>query len=198
MKGDTLRLNNPVNYEQYKVMIVPGHKTINWSNLKKIKRFFDSGGKVIATGTLPSKSAEFGHDKDVVKTIQAMFPGANETASESGPGMAVFIKSPTADSLRDTLDSMLGVYDVEFEAGKELRYIHKIKDGMHRYFLANLGKTQISTWVELRGSLRPVLWNPHTGDISRPEYSREKRGATDVTRVKIELSPIKSIFIIAQ
>jgi hypothetical protein len=198
IEGDTLRLNNSINYERYKVMIVPGHKTIAWSNLKKIKAFYDSGGKVIATGTLPSKSAEFGHDDDVVKTIEAMFHSTNETASEPGPGMAVFLESPTATSLRDTLDSMLDVYDVQFEVGKELRYIHKVQDGMHRYFLANLGETPISTWVKLRGSLRPKLWDPYTGDISAPEYSHEKRGAVDVTRVKIELSPIRSIFIIAQ
>ncbi len=197
LEGDTLRLNNPVNYERYKVLIVPGHKTINWSNLKKIKAFYDNGGKVVATGTLPSKSAEFGHDEDVVNTIETMFSSKQDTASDNRPGMAVFLKNPTATSLRDTLDSMLGVYDVEFEIGKELRYIHKIKDGMHRYFLANLGKTPISTWVELRGSMRPALWNPHTGDVSTPEYSHEKNGATDVTRVEIELSPTKSIFIVA-
>jgi beta-galactosidase GanA len=67
VQGDTLRLNNPVNSETYKVMIVPGHKTIYWSNLKKVKAFYDNGGKVIATGTLPYKAAEFGHDEDVVK-----------------------------------------------------------------------------------------------------------------------------------
>jgi hypothetical protein len=92
---------------------------------------------------------------------------------------------------------MLGVYDVEFEVGKELRYIHKVQDGTHRYFLANLGETPISTWVELRGSLRSELWNPHTGDISAPAVSTEKRGATDVTRVKIELAPMRSTFIVA-
>jgi len=199
IQGDTLRLDNPVNYERYKVIIVPGHKTINWTNLKKIKDFYDNGGKVIATGTLPSKSAEFGHDEDVVQTIQAIFPVADPPAVSRNRqgGMAVFLQKPTANSLRDTLDSMLAVYDVEFEVGKELRYIHKIKDGIHRYFLANLGQTPVTTWVELRGSLRPALWNPHTGDISKPEYSHEKRGAVHVTRVKIELPPIKSIFIIA-
>jgi hypothetical protein len=198
VEGDTLKLNNRVNYERYKVMIVPGHKTIYWSNLKKIKAFYDNGGKVVATGTLPSKSAEFGHDADVVKTIEAMYHSKKDTAGDRAKGIAVFLESPTANNLRDTLDSMLDVYDVEFEVGKELRYIHKIKGGMHRYFLANLSKTPISTWVELRGSLRPEIWNPHTGHISTPAYSRERRGATDVTRVKIELSPIKSIFIIVR
>lgn len=72
--GDALELNNALNYEEYKVVVIPGHKTIRWSNLKKIKEFYDRGGKVIATGQLPSKSAEFGHDGDVAATIKAMFP----------------------------------------------------------------------------------------------------------------------------
>jgi putative alpha-1,2-mannosidase len=194
VQGSSLMLDNPINHETYQVMIMPGHQTINWSNLQKIKAFYDQGGKVIATGTLPFKSAEFGHDDDVVNTIEAMFP---RSKNEAG-GMAIFLKKPTADALRETLDRMLDVYDVEFEVGKELRYIHKVKDGKDIYFLANLGSTPISAWIELRGTLSPESWNPHTGDISRPAYSHEKRGVTDVTKVKIELSPITSLFIADQ
>ena len=72
--ADTLKLKTKVNHEDYKVVILPGHKTIRWSNLKTIKEFYDQGGKVIATGQLPDKSAEFGHDADVVATIHEMFP----------------------------------------------------------------------------------------------------------------------------
>ncbi|MEI6604514.1 MAG: glycosyl hydrolase [Verrucomicrobiota bacterium] len=78
VEGATLKLNNKVNYEDYKVVILPGHKTIRWSNLQKLKNYFDKGGKVIATGQLPSKSAEFGHDADVVATIRAMFPKVSQ------------------------------------------------------------------------------------------------------------------------
>jgi hypothetical protein len=74
VKDGHLALNNKINHEKYKVVILPGHQTIRWSNLKRIKEFHDSGGTVIATGQLPSKSAEFGHDADVVATIKAMFP----------------------------------------------------------------------------------------------------------------------------
>ena len=74
VEGNTLKLNNTRNYETFKVFILPAHKTISWSNLKKIKQFYDNGGKVIAIGTLPSQSAEFGHDSDVVATIGQMFP----------------------------------------------------------------------------------------------------------------------------
>ncbi len=335
VEGDTLRLSNPVNHEMYKVMIVPGHTAIYWSNLKKVKAFYDSGGKVIATGTLPRKSAEFGHDEDVVRTIEALFPGAREAAQERcrvtassfwpgyGPelvadgssetrwnaqdgtsgdqwlaidfgekrsfdrvaisevfdrvtsysiqyldggrwvdcaggttlgqktitfdrvtaskvrlyihkirsdsasiaefalalgekaligrqpdppigsrnkhgGMAVFLKRPTAKTLQETLDRMLAVYDVRFEASKALRYIHKIHDGRDIYFIANLGTAPISTWVELRGTLRPERWDPHTGEISKATYVHEKRRSTDITRVRVKLPTVRSMFIVAR
>ncbi len=76
--GDTLELANKINFEHYKVVIVPGHKTIRWSNLKKIQEFYRHGGKVIATGQLPDKSAEFGHDADVVAAIREMFPAVKQ------------------------------------------------------------------------------------------------------------------------
>jgi hypothetical protein len=189
-------LRNSINYEEYRVMIMPGHKTIYWSNLKKIKSFYDRGGKVIATGTLPSKSAEFGHDQDVVRTVAAMFPNAAETERNEQGGMAIFLNKPTAEALREALDNMLDVYDVEFEVNKELRYIHKVKDGKDVYFFANLSRAPISTWVEIRGRLSPESWNPHTGDVSKAEYSHERRGPVDVTKVKIELPQSTSLFII--
>jgi len=112
--------------------------------------------------------------------------------------IAAFLKKPNAQTLQDALDRMLEVYDVEFEAGNTLRYIHKIHDGRHIYFLANLGKTPVSTQVYLRGTLRPELWNPHTGEISQPKYLHEKKGTVDVTNVKISLLPATSMFIAGQ
>ena len=98
VEGNTLKLNNTRNFEAFKVLILPAHKTISWSNLKKIKQFYDNGGKVIAIGTLPSQSAEFGHDADVVATIGQMFPAVQNfsiTASSQWadpgyePGLAI-------------------------------------------------------------------------------------------------------------
>jgi hypothetical protein len=93
---------------------------------------------------------------------------------------------------------MADVYDVEFETGKPLRYIHKIKDGKHIYFLANLDQTPITTEVRLRDKLDLEFWNPHTGEISAPKYTHEKHGEVDVTNVRITLPPIPSMFIVGQ
>ena len=69
----TLSLPNRVHPGRFSVLVLPGHKTIHWSSLKRIREFYERGGSVIATGQLPSKSAEFGHDQDVVRTIKTLF-----------------------------------------------------------------------------------------------------------------------------
>jgi hypothetical protein len=204
IEGSAMKLENRVHFQTWQVMVVPGHQTIRWSNLRKIREFYDKGGKVIATGTLPHKSAEFGHDADVVKAVDAMF--AKVRGSDGKPvirrndngGMAVFLETPTADQLRETLDSMVDVPDVRFEAGSELRYIHKVHEGKHVYFFANPGDQSIDTEIQLRGKLTPEWWNPHTGGIAGSIHAHKQQGGgVDVTKLKVTLNPGGSIFAVA-
>jgi hypothetical protein len=106
VKDDTLKLNNKINFEDYKVVILPGQKTIRWSNLKKIKEYYDNGGKVIATGQLPDKSAEFGHDADVVATIKEMFPKVTQqilaTACSEWRATGAYEPMKAIDGSKDT------------------------------------------------------------------------------------------------
>ena len=333
VKGDCITLNNRVNHEEYKVVILPGHRTIRWSNLKKIKEFYDNGGKVIATGQLPYKSAEFGHDADVVATIKAMFPMVNqqilatastewresgayeaakavdgsidtrwapsdeqsrdwwlevnfgtnqtfnstlineafnrvtsysiqywngsawttcasgtsigsnkvdkfnpvtasrvrlsigsvssatpsicefETHLDDGPNLAhsdslivqngrkgscaVYLNAPNELNLREALNRALTVYDVDIESSQKLRYIHKVKGKTEVYFFANIGDKDADASVRLRGKFTPEAWNPHTGQFSVPEYTNTVEDGQPVTKVKLTLSTVHSIFIIA-
>ena len=201
LHGDVLVLDNKINREQYKVLVVPGHKTIAWKSLNKIKQFYDNGGNIIATGTLPAKSAEFGHDADVQRTIAALFPdGKNDGprgSNNAAGGTAVFLPHATSDSLRKALDDALTVYDVEFEPGKELRYTHKVVGDRQIFFFANLQNQPLSGSVQLRGKMENLeIWNPHTGKIAKLHASYTKEVDTDITHISIELEPIKSVFII--
>jgi hypothetical protein len=89
----TLKLNNATNFENYKVFIMPGSKTISWPALQKIKQFYDNGGKVITTTELPYQSSEFNHDTDVQNTIRAMFD-----TPVSYPGSLGTYSCPIADA----------------------------------------------------------------------------------------------------
>ena len=205
IEGDELVLPNKIHAQRFKVFVLPGHKTILWSNLKKIKQFYDRGGKIIATGRLPFKSAEFGHDKDVVRTIDAMF-GTKELNTSTdfdvnknrNGGMAVRLHRLNAPNLRAALDAAVKVYDVEYESNKILRHIHKIKDNTHIYLFANISETQIDTYARLKGRMKLEAWNPHTGEIIQPEYAHEVQAGCDVSRVKLSLSPMKSVFILGK
>lgn len=73
IKNSCISLDNSSESSLYKVVILPGSKTIKWSNLQKIKKFYDNGGAVIATTVFPEHSAESGHDADVQNTIKEMF-----------------------------------------------------------------------------------------------------------------------------
>ena len=201
--GNELVLENRIHPGRFKILILPGHETIRWTNLAEIREFYEAGGKVIATGILPSKSAEFGHDADVAQTVKAMF-GAIGSGSTTGyglvenarGGMAIHLNSLRGETLGKALDVALDVYDVEFESNRSLRYIHKIKDGRHIYMFANIGQEPINTSARLRGVVESDFWNPHTGEISGADYAREVESGLDVTVVKLRLAPFRSVFVV--
>jgi hypothetical protein len=68
-----LILNNRENREEYSVLILPSGETLSVAAAGKIKAFYNQGGMVIATGTLPTRSAEFGKDAEVRQAIAEVF-----------------------------------------------------------------------------------------------------------------------------
>ncbi len=68
-----ITLNNQENREEFSVLFVPAGDTMSAAVAAKIKEFYDKGGQVIATGLLPTHSAEFGKDKEVQQAIYDVF-----------------------------------------------------------------------------------------------------------------------------
>lgn len=68
-----LRLNNENNWEEYRVLHLSGADVISWANMQKIMEFWLSGGKILATTRLPSRSTEGDKDAEVCAAIQMIF-----------------------------------------------------------------------------------------------------------------------------
>ncbi len=66
-------LNNGENREEFSVLFVPAGDTISAAAAARIREFYVSGGKVVATGLLPTRSAEFGRDDEVRRAIYDVF-----------------------------------------------------------------------------------------------------------------------------
>ena len=216
--GAELLLDNRENWERFKVLLLPACRTIYLSNLQQVKRFYDAGGKVVATTCLPEQSAEFGHDGEVLELTQAMF----------GPsGHGVFVAKPDERSLEQALDGLGLVWDVRVENAPEIprvsrdgsdpyvnqsarnpewyeggnrqfAYIHKVKGSADLYFFANSSAQKITADVTLRGRLQLETWDPHTGILSPAEYVHDTSAGTEITRLKTALEPLKTVFFVAR
>ena len=117
-------------------------------------------------------------------------------------GRAWFIPSPQAAALRVVLNTALPDGDVVIEQapptpGGNFSYIHKVKDGKAMYFFANSSDAEVDTWVSLRGTMAPEVWNPHDGKMGPVDYKPAVGKEGPVTRVHVKLPPVHSLFLMA-
>lgn len=202
-----LALTNRVHPGRFGVVVLPGHRAIHGSSLRKIKAFHDQGGAVIATGELPTRSAEFGQDAEVTRAVGDLFGSpAPGTATDprwdlrrnAAGGVAIHLRKLTADTLREALDIARPHYDVSFPPGQALRYIHKQGNGRHLYFLANLNPALGGSSVTLRGRHELEGWDPHTGAIHPVPVTYSDRDGVAFTHVRLELPHLKSLFLLTK
>lgn len=192
VKGRFLYLDNKKNKEKYQVLVVPGMKTISLANLKKIESFRRSGGNILFTTQLPSKSVEFGQDEKVRAIISKLMASGQST---SRSGKVFFIPQPSPSAINEALHACNLVFDVQFTAQKELNYIHKIYNKRSVYYFANLKDTVCDTNVELRGKIIPLLLDPHTGEQTNPMYAHKVFNGVTTTVVSLSLDACESVFV---
>jgi len=226
VNGSKFHLENKINFEDYSVIIIPSVSTIHWSNLQKIKSFYEAGGKVIATTRLPTVAAEFGRGSEVRKTIKEMFPSSSvndkgyaKKTNEAG-GTAYFVPSlgDHGLALAAALKDATPVPDVRFGPGAPgfthlpqsgsrpprggkhtgmLSYLHKIKNDRHIYFFANSTDERVEVDVVLRGNLTLQSWNPDDGSISSAESRVVNENGTLCTSTRLKLGPVQSAFLVS-
>ena len=223
-----LTINNKVNRESFKVLILPGCEVISLKTAQKIKEFYLAGGTVIATTVLPKYAAEFGKDRDVQQIIGEVF-GIPEYAPMKAAiraytddfktyfayrndvgGKSYFLPRPDPKMITDVLNEALPVRDVKIQLEPTwpvkmnmkydgaVTYIHKVKDGKNIYFIANSTNGPIETSVLLSGKKNLALWNPHTGERGDLNTSVSETAGQSVTTVPLSLGAMKSVFYIEQ
>lgn len=76
-EGGILYLDNKQNREEFRVIVLPATEIISLENMRMLKKFFDEGGKILATGRLPSMAFERDEngecDREVCALSRAIF-----------------------------------------------------------------------------------------------------------------------------
>ncbi len=212
LSGEEIELKNKVNSQNFRLLIIPGGKVISVKALRKIRDYYENGGKVIATSVLPSQSAEFGKDAEVISVINDIFgvdPAtplavSSPVRTNTRGGQAVFLPNPGAGKLSAMMEYMGISADVLFEHNPDLEsgngrvnYIHKVKENRNIYYVSNTTDDGINTFIELRGKINPELWYPENGSTSRvKDVSYTFHNEIEYTRFRLELPSVKSVFIV--
>ena len=223
-----LVLNNPVNREEFRVLILPGGDTLSAGVARKLLEFYRGGGTIIATHKLPTKSAEFNRDKEVQAMTAEVFgfspddPQNNEVViraddfksyfvkSNSAGGRGCFLPLPDIKILNTILKDVDPVRDVDIQEPPmwpvklgmsydgALTYLHKVKDGRDIYFFANSSDDPVDTKVVLRGDKNLAVWNPHTGGRENAETTKSELDGQPVTTVHLVLPPVRATFFVQE
>ena len=228
VEQNKLVLNNKINREEFRVLILPGGEVLSAEVAKKILEFYRAGGTVIATHKLPSKSAEFNRDKEVRDMAAEVFGISSDNPMTAqiaivvddfksyfvnpngSGGRGYFLPLPDINILNTVLKEGVGVRDADIQEPSmwpvkmgraydgALTYLHKVKDGRDIYFFANSTDKPVDTKVALRGDKKLTIWNPHTGERQDAETVKTDAGGQAVTTVHLVLPPVTSTFFVQE
>ena len=182
VEGNELKLNNVNNWEQYKVLILPGGDTFSADAAAKVLEFYRAGGTVIATSKLPVHAAEMGRDQEVLDMVYEVFGMSDSkpmtcsvrhatyrflnifsNRNDAG-GVGYFVATPYTSVLEEILKTAIPVKDVDMQMDPDyyvrmdhdyaggVTYTHKVRGGKDIFFFANTTDSDLSTTVALRGS----------------------------------------------
>jgi len=204
VKDGTLNLQNKINWEEYRILVIPSCKTISVSNLQKIKDFYEAGGSIVFTTRLPSIAVETGKNEEVVSLIRSIFPNKESSqgiiyTSNKG-GKALFISEPGEKNLRKYLTEICVDFDVDYPVNVDIRYIHKVIEGQDVFYFANTGSNSVDLPVTLRGSIKLQSWDPHTGNISdlKTENIINNKTGANKTTGNLSLKAYQSVFLVGE
>lgn len=75
--GGILHLDNERNHEAFRIVVLPAATIISLQNLRLLKEFYDGGGKILATGVLPTMAFEYDakgeNDAEVCRLAREIF-----------------------------------------------------------------------------------------------------------------------------
>ncbi len=188
VEGASLTLDNRYHPQKYKAVILPKCEYMNLAEMQKIKAFHDAGGLVIATGVVPSKSANVNvEDSEIQALSAAIFTNGN--------GILV------AQAHQELISRALSGSSVAWEyfgsnniLGDDIACMQYKKDGRDFYFIGNSSKQKATVTIKIKGRSDWQLWNPHTGEISEAKPSYQKVKGTEYALFKLTLDPGRSMF----
>ncbi|MDK1032350.1 MAG: glycosyl hydrolase, partial [Planctomycetia bacterium] len=174
--------------ETYSILVLPSSTTLRWAVIEKIRDFRQSGGIVVAFGTLPHEAVERGKDDAVREAVAEMFAAPPAGTQEGVTPVHASEIDGVVEAIRkeQKADVCLARPD------PKVYYLHKRKAGCDIYFLVNNEERPKTLDVTFRCRGTPEIFDPRTGAITevQPLSSGED------TRLSIDLDKLSAVLIV--
>lgn len=188
VKGGSINMEK----NTYRVLIIPDRLALSLQELAKIRVFWKDGGHIIFTSRLPETSIN-PQDNEIWQQDMSMMMMNKQNLLG---GTIDVIDEPNPVNLRDALLAYPYVYDVETPEKCGLNYTHKIVEGKHIYYFANMSNKSFKGLVRLRGFHVLIAIEPTTGKKSKVIVSQKMFSGKKTTTISLSLKPKASVLLV--
>ncbi|MBZ5584755.1 MAG: hypothetical protein LAQ30_21600 [Acidobacteriia bacterium] len=168
--------------ESYRVLILPGARTVSAAAYRRVAELADRGLHVVAFGEAPRNSAERGaEDPEVIAISNRLFP--------------MIVKEETAlvNALRFALDARPDVLVLGGSPKPSLRYLHRQVDRRDVYMLVNSEERPAQWDVQFAAAGAVERWDPANGDVEPLPVA--KQNAT-YTTLALRFEPWEAYYVV--
>lgn len=158
----------------YYVVILPWCKRLPLETAIALERFVESGGILVAAGSIPKKSCgllERKNDGKIADIMERLFPKEEGKFRETGEGKAAWISD--VDENFTALLKKQWIPDVRIAIGADRTgYIHRTENDIDLYFLAHIWEKEEEVEVIFRREMEGMeIWDALTGkEIDLTDY----------------------------
>lgn len=194
IRADICEKNLDVSDQSFKILILPGMRTIRWSTLIRAQEFFHNGGIVIAAGSVPESSDRAGaSDPELDKIVKELFgvtaaemdTGKKPAAQTDESGGRTYY-SENSDDVVKQIKMLLPRY---VQSDLPVKYMYR-KTGFRDVFMV-MGARK-GSWITFRSKGKAEQWDPWTGNILPVEVKETNSG----TMVKMPLDSNEAQLIV--
>ena len=165
----------------FRALILPAMTVMYAAALPLLRAFAEGGGCLIFAGRLPDQAAEPRRTEELRQGLARLLQNTHVR----------HLAAPSAQALGRELppgDVQLPGIKV---TGGNFSYIHKRREGMDVYFLANSSDTPVRGEVRLRGGGPVWRLDPRTGDSAPVDAVADGR----FLRLSLSLNPVESVIL---
>ncbi len=201
--------------ERFKILVMPAVTTVSRQTGEALRNYVAEGGKIIALGSLPTKSAEYGEDEAITDIFREMFGDdydrslkvakarrpvtSKKNLEEWAGGLLVGsppgtpdeeMLAPLGEALGAAIDPDVTVIDADGEPVPDVVHLHYIRAGHHFLLLQNTSREQSHQCTVAVGFTGDVsFWDAETGEVT-PVYVA--KGSENGLSVPVSLPPTGS------